>query len=69
MKAVIRGLDNDKFRIGVMQYSDRNTAKMDIDFTSFQHLNESMIQLDTIGQHGGYKRFTGDALVEASNKV
>ena len=69
MKAVIRDLHDDKFRVGVMQYTGKGTARMEIDFMSPQQLKEIKIRLGTIVQQRGYKRFTGDALVKANNKV
>ncbi|CAB3978244.1 Hypothetical predicted protein [Paramuricea clavata] len=68
MRATIRDLDNDKFRVGVMQYTGKGTARMEIDFMSSRQLKEIKIRLGTIVQQRGYKRFTGDALVKANSK-
>ena len=64
IKSVISDLNNDQFRVGVMQYSGMDTATIEIDFMSPLQYNKI-----TIKQQRGYKRYTGDALVEANNKV
>ena len=59
IKSVIRDIDDDRFRVGVMQYTDRGTAKMEIDFMNPKKYKEIKIRLGTIVQQRGYKRFTG----------
>ncbi|CAB4025036.1 von Willebrand factor, partial [Paramuricea clavata] len=66
IKSVIRGL-NDTFRVGVMQYTDKDTARMEIDFMSPLEFSDTVKDI-TITQQRGYKRYTGDALAEAANR-
>ena len=65
--SVIRGL-NDTFRVGVMQYTDKDTARMEIDFMTPLEFSDTVKDI-TITQQRGYKRYTGDALAEANNRV
>ena len=69
IKTVIRDLDDDRFRVGVMQYSDKDTATMEIDFMNPIEMAEIKIRLGTIVQQGGYERYTGNALVKANHQV
>jgi hypothetical protein len=62
--SIIRDLNHDQFRVGVMLYTGKDSAKMEIDFMSPLKFNEI-----TITQERRYKRYTGDALKEANNKV
>ena len=69
IKSFVRGLNDARFRVGVMQYSHVNTAKMNIDFMSPLNKREFKLRLATMIQQGGYERYTGDALVHANKKV
>ncbi len=69
IKTVVRNLDDDRFRVGVMQYTNKDTARMEIDFMNPKDYREIRIRLGTIVQQRGYKRFTGNALVRANNQV
>lgn len=69
IKAVVRDLDDERFRVGVMQYSGKDTATMEIDFMSPTDLAEIKIRLATIVQQGGYERYIGEALVKANHQV
>lgn len=69
IKTAIRDLRDDRFRVGVMQYSGSNTATMEIDFMSPLEMKEIKIRLGTIVQQRGYDRYTAEALARANNKV
>ena len=69
IKAVVRDLDDERFRVGVMQYSGKDTATMEIDFMRPTDLAEIKIRLGTIVQQGGYERYIGEALVKANHQV
>ena len=69
IKTVVRDLSDERFNVGVMQYANKGAAKMEIDFMSVKDLKEFKVRVGTIIQDGGYKRYTGDALVKANNKV
>ncbi|XP_028404925.1 matrilin-2-like [Dendronephthya gigantea] len=51
-----------------MQYTEKGSAKMEIDFMNPKEYREIKVRLGTIVQQRGYKRFTGDALVAANHK-
>ena len=68
IKTVVRDLSDERFNVGVMQYTNKRAAKMEIDFMSVKHHKEIRVRVGTIIQDGGDKRFTGDALVKANNK-
>ena len=70
IKSFVRDLDDDRFRVGMMQYTDKGTAKKEIDFLNPKNdFAEIKIRLSTIVQQRGYKRFTGDALAQANKQV
>jgi hypothetical protein len=62
--SIIRDINHDQFRVGVMQYTGKDSVKMEIDFMSPVKFKEI-----TMMQQRGNKRYTGDALAEANNKV
>jgi hypothetical protein len=69
IKTTVHHLNDERFNVGVMQYTDKGTAKMEIDFMSAKEYKKFKSSLGKIIQQGGDKRFTGDALVKANNKV
>lgn len=60
---------DDTFRIGIMQFSDQDTAVMKKEMSSGVDHAELKKMLEIMLPQTGLKRFTGDALVEASKKV
>ena len=66
---VISGLDEDKFKIGVMQFGGRSEPTMEVHFSSNTTILTLMSALKTIKQHNGRERRMGEALEMASRKV